>query len=75
MKVNLQNIVGSAVERGLLEGYYDITSENFKGSANEAVEHLYNAVMNNLDDYISFDDDEKTGKPKIGFISDAKSTS
>jgi len=74
MKVNLQNIVNSAVERGIIEGYTHITSDNFKGTADDAVGCLLYSVIANIEEYILFDDEEQHPDKKIGFNTSAKST-
>ena len=76
MRVNLHNIVSTAIERGLIDGYSQITSEKFAGTPDEAIDCLYNAVWNNLGDLVDFKEEPEPGntpEPKqIGFTSEAK---
>ena len=68
MRLHMKSIVNQAIENGLEMGYRGITSPTFKGSAEDAVTHLYESVWNELDEVIDFND-EPADKPTnvVGF--------
>lgn len=78
MKVNLHNIVSTAIERGLIDGYRQITANTFQGDADTAVDRLYDSVWHYLQDVVNFKDEEEEKQArKIGFehtslVSDAE---
>lgn len=68
MKVNLHNIVSTAIERGLIDGYRQISANTFQGDADAAVDCLYDSVWQYLQDVVNFKDDDEEKQPrKIGF--------
>jgi len=79
MRVHLHNIVSTAIERGLITGYQQITSPQFKGSADDAIDCLYSHVWDNLGDLVDFkEEDDSSSKPipkQIGFTSAVSSIS
>lgn len=64
MRLHMKSIVNQAIENGLEMGYRGITSPTFKGSAEDAVTHLYESVWNELDEVIDFNEepDDKPSK-------------
>jgi hypothetical protein len=55
-----------AVEQGIIAGYQAITSEKFKGTADDAVDVLFSSIFFHLDKVIDLNESEK-GQRQIGF--------
>jgi len=75
MRVNLQNIVGSAIERGIVEGYkrasYHAQFQQSPEQARAFIEQVFDCVQESLDHYIDFSDQISGEESRIGFKTDA----
>lgn len=79
MRVHLQNVIGSAIERGVREGYcraskvaqFDKLVEMDEKFINTMLDHIWQS----LDDFVDFSEpeDNNSGNRPIGFV-DATST-
>lgn len=75
MRVNLQNIVGSAIERGIVEGYKRAShAAQFTQTPEQArtfIEQVFDCVQESLDHYIDFSDQMSGEESRIGFKTEA----